>query len=205
MVPATLAADEHAAVAAAERYGHPVALKVCSPDLPHKSDVGGVALSVADGPSVRGAYRDITARVAASAPPARVRGVLVSPMRTGGTELLVGVTRDPVFGPVLLHALGGVWIEVFGDTSLRALPVSAEEVTGMLDELRGVKLLRGARGGEPADLDAVVAAVLGIVALAGALGDDLVAVEVNPLYVHGPRVEALDAVVITERGSAPPG
>jgi acyl-CoA synthetase (NDP forming) len=199
VVPAVLASDEDAAVAAADRYGYPVAIKVCSPDITHKSDVGGVALSLNDGNRVRAAYREVLSSVATAAPRASVRGVLVSPMREAGTELLVGVSHDPVFGPVLLLALGGIWVEVLGDTSLRALPVTEADVSEMLGELRGAALLRGRRGGEPADLDAVVAAVLGVASLAGALGDDLVAVEVNPLYISGRCVEALDAVVITDR------
>jgi hypothetical protein len=112
-------------------------------------------------------------------------------------ELLAGVTVDPTFGPVLAVGLGGVWVEVLKDTSLRVLPADAEEVKRMLGELRGGALLRGARGSTPANLDAVAAAIAGIGQTALSLGGALRALEVNPLWVNGDQVEALDALVIT--------
>jgi succinyl-CoA synthetase beta subunit len=131
-------------------------------------------------------------------PEASVDGVLVTPMRTGGTELLAGVTVDPAFGPVLAVGLGGIWVEVLNDTSLRLLPVDAAEVRRMLGELRGLPLLQGARGTTPASLDAVAEAIAGLGEAALALDGSLRALEVNPLWVNGDQVEALDVLVITE-------
>jgi len=132
---------------------------------------------------------------------AAVDGVLVTPMRSGGTELLAGVTVDPAFGPVLAVGLGGVWLEILGDTSLRVLPVDAAEVKRMLGELRGLPLLQGARGGQPASLDAVAEAIAGLgevaLSLNGAQYGALRALEVNPLWVNGDQVEALDVLVVT--------
>src|SRR6202022_2510366 len=140
---------------------------------------------------VRAGYEQVAA-AGRSVAGARIDGVLVSPMRTGGIELLAGVTMDPMFGPVLALGLGGIWVEVLNDTSLRVLPVGAGEVQRMLAELRGLPLLRGARGARPADLYVLadVITVLGDAALS--LNGALRALEVNPLWVNGDQVEALD-------------
>jgi acetate---CoA ligase (ADP-forming) len=123
--------------------------------------------------------------------------VLVTPMRTGGVELLAGVTLDPTFGPVLAVGLGGVWVEILQDTSLRVLPVDAAEVKRMLAELRGLPLLRGARGSKAADLDALAEVITGIGETALSLNGALRALEVNPLWVNGDQVEALDVLIAT--------
>jgi acetate---CoA ligase (ADP-forming) len=197
VVPGGLArcADEAAQISA--ELGLPVALKICSAQLTHKSDIGGVALGLRTETEVRAAYE--TVRAAGDAVPgAEIEGVLVTPMRTAGVELLAGVTVDPSLGPVLAVGLGGVWVEVLRDTALRVLPAAAAEVKAMLGELRGLPLLRGARGTKPADLDALAAviALLGEAALS--LGRSLRAMEVNPLLVDGDRIEALDALIVTE-------
>jgi acyl-CoA synthetase (NDP forming) len=195
VVPAELVHDADAAMAAAERFGGPVALKICSAAITHKSDVGGVALDVAGEAAVRAAFDRVLA--AGRAVTADVEGVLVSPMRRGGTELFVGVTVDPSFGPVLAVGLGGVFIEVLRDVSLRLLPVDRDEVVRMLGELRGAPVLAGARGTAPADLPAIADAVVRLAECARSLGPALRTVEVNPLRVEGDRVEALDVLVVT--------
>ena len=196
VVPGGLARSADEAVDIAQRVGLPVALKICSADITHKSDIGGVALGLSSEAEVRAAYAKV-ADAGAAVPGATVDGVLVTPMRGGGVELLAGVTVDPTFGPVLAVGLGGVWVEILADTSLRVLPVDAAEVKRMLGELRGSALLRGARGAVPANLDAVAAAIAGIGRTALSLGGALRALEVNPLWVNGDQVEALDVLVIT--------
>ena len=198
LVPAELVTSAEAAAQAARRLGSPVALKVCSAQIAHKSDIGGVALGVHGDAPVRDAYRRVLA-AAQTVPGAVVDGVLVTPMRSGGVELLVGVTVDHTFGPVLTVGLGGVWVELLADTSLRVLPVTADNVKHMLGELRGSPLLRGARGTRPADLDVLARAVknVGDAALSITNGS-LRALEVNPLWVNGDQVEALDVLVITD-------
>ncbi len=173
-----------------------MALKIVSAAITHKSDIGGVALGLASPAEVAAAYARVRGAGEAVAP-GGVDGVLVTPMRTGGTELLAGVTVDPTFGPVLAVGLGGIWVEILGDTALRVLPVDAAEVRRMLGELRGLPLLRGARGGEPADLDALAEVIARIGATAGSLGGTLQALEVNPLWVRGGQIEALDVLVVT--------
>ncbi|WP_424138285.1 acetate--CoA ligase family protein [Roseomonas chloroacetimidivorans] len=197
VVPFALARDAEDAVRAAgdER----VAMKIASPDIAHKSDIGGVLLDRQGAESVREGYATILGNVRRARPEAAIEGVLVAPMRRGGLELFVGVKRDPQWGAVLALGLGGVWIEALKDTSLRLLPARRDDVLDMLSELRAARLLGGYRGMPAADLGAVADAVLGIGRAALALGDALEAFEVNPLLVRGGQVEALDALA-TRRG-----
>jgi acyl-CoA synthetase (NDP forming) len=200
VVPGELVHSAEEAVRAAHRLGPPVALKVCSAQITHKSDIGGVALGLADDDEIRRAHRGVIA-AGERVPGAHVDGVLVTAMRTTGVELLAGVTVDPVFGPVLAVGLGGVWVEVLADTALRVLPAGPDEVRQMLGELKGAALLRGARGTPPADLGALAAVITRIADAAASLGGSLRTLEVNPLWVNGARAEALDVLVVTE----PPG
>ena len=197
VVPGGLADSADEAVEIARRVGLPVALKICSAQITHKSDIGGVILGLGSEAEVRAGYEKVRA-AGRAVPEASVDGVLVTPMRTGGAELLAGVTVDPAFGPVLAVGLGGIWVEVLNDTSLRLLPVDAAEVRRMLGELRGLPLLQGARGAAPASLDAVAEAIAGLGEVALTLDGSLRALEVNPLWVNGDQVEALDVLVITK-------
>jgi acyl-CoA synthetase (NDP forming) len=197
LVPAELVTSAEAAARAARRLGSPVALKVCSAQITHKSDIGGVALGVDGDAQVRDAYRRVLA-AGQAVPGAVVDGVLVTPMRAGGVELLVGVTVDRAFGPVLAVGLGGVWVELLADTSLRVLPVTTDDVKHMLGELRGSPLLRGARGSRPADVDALAQVVKNVGDAALSLDGNLRALEINPLWVDGDRIEALDVLVVTD-------
>ena len=195
VVPAQLAASAEEAVKAAAGFGVPVSVKVVCPQITHKTDIGAVRLDVPpDGAAVAAAYAAVT-DAAAAVEGAVVEGVLVSPMRRGGTELLVGAVADPLWGPMLAVALGGVFVEVLKDSVLTPLPVSQERARELLGRLRGRAVLDGARGGAPADLDALAAVIARVGDLALALGDDLAALEVNPLRVDGAVIEALDALV----------
>ncbi|MFF1360958.1 acetate--CoA ligase family protein [Streptomyces sp. NPDC058297] len=193
VVPSSQAATEDEAVAAAAGFGYPVVLKAVADGLGHKSDIGGVRLGL-DGPdAVRRAHREVCAAL-------RERGLtcigtLVQPQRSGGVELLVGVLRDPAWGLAMAVGLGGVWVEVLRDSALRLLPADASDIRRALGELRGARLLEGARGTEPADLDKVAEVIARIGALADGLGPHLESLEVNPLLVRGSEVEALDALV----------
>lgn len=193
VVPSLPAADEDAAVFAADRFGYPVVLKAVADGLGHKSDIGGVRLGLADDEAVRTAFREITALLAERG--ATGAGTLVQPQRSGGVELLVGVVRDPTWGLVLAVGLGGVWVEVLRDTVQLLVPVDAAEVRSVLAELRGAPLLQGVRGGQAADLDAVADVVTRIAGLAASLDEQLDSLEVNPLLVRGSDVEVLDALI----------
>ena len=173
-----------------------MSVKVVSPQVTHKTDIGGVRLGVPpDEAEVTAAYTAVTAAAAAAVGGAAVEGVLVSPMRRGGTELLVGVVADPLWGPMLAVALGGVFVEVLKDSVLAPLPLSQQRARQLLGRLRGRAVLEGVRGSAPADLDALAAVIARIGDLALALGADLAALEVNPLRVDGDVIEALDALV----------
>ena len=197
VVPGEVATSADEAVAIARRVGLPAALKVCSAQITHKSDIGGVALGLNSEADVRAGYEKVRAAGEAVCG-ARVDGVLVTAMRSGGAELLAGVTIDPAFGPVLAVGLGGIWVEILHDTSLRVLPVDQAEVKRMLGELRGLPLLQGARGAQPASLDAIAEAIARLGDAALSLNGALRALEVNPLWVNGDQVEALDVLIVTE-------
>jgi acyl-CoA synthetase (NDP forming) len=199
VVPARLVTSAGNAARAAAEFGGPVCLKVVSPQILHKTDIGGVLLDVAAAEApVKTAFEAVTA-AAKNVDGATVDGVLVSPMRRGGAELLVGVVRDPHWGPMLAVALGGVFVEVLKDSALAPLPVSPRQARRMLDQLRGRAVLDGVRGAAPADLDALAAVIARTGDLALALGDDLESLEINPLRVDGAAIEALDAVVTWAR------
>jgi acetate---CoA ligase (ADP-forming) len=197
VVPGEVATSADEAVTIARRVGLPAALKVCSAQITHKSDIGGVALGLNSETDVRAGYEKVRAAGEAVAG-ARVDGVLVTAMRSGGAELLAGVTIDPTFGPVLAVGLGGIWVEILHDTSLRVLPVDQAEAKRMLGELHGLPLLQGARGAQPANLDAIAEAIARLGDAALSLNGALRALEVNPLWVNGDQVEALDVLIVTE-------
>jgi len=189
-------ADE--AVAAADALGYPVVLKVLSPDIAHKTEVGGVRLNLADGAQVRAAYDQIMASVRAHAPQARLDGVLVAPMQAGVAELIVGATRDPVFGMALTVGLGGVLTELYQDVSHRLLPVDEAMAGDMLAELKAYPLLTGYRGRPPADVDAACAAIAAFSRAVLALGRQVSEAEVNPLLIKpgGQGAAMLDALLL---------
>ncbi len=199
VIPATLATSAEQAAEAARAMGFPVALKIASPDIVHKSDIGGVKLGLQNEDAVREAFTEVMSIAKAVTPVARIEGVLISPMRSGSIELLVGVTRDASWGQVLAVGMGGIWVEVLKDTSLRVLPVTRDDVRAMLAELQGAKLLHGARGSKPADMDALVEVIYRTSELAQALKGDLESLEINPLRVDGSQIEALDAVITWQR------
>ena len=193
VVPWQLARSAGEAAAGAARIGYPVVVKLAAPDVLHKSDIGGVVLGLDSADAVRAAYDQVTG--AGTAAGARVEGVVVAAMRTGGAELLAGVIRDPDWGLVLAVGIGGVQAEVWADRSLRLLPVSAADVRDMLGELRGAALLRGFRGSAPVDTGRLTGVIVQFARLAESLGPALVSMEINPLLARGDRVEALDAAV----------
>lgn len=198
VIPGVVATSDEQAVETARTFDSMAVLKIASPDIPHKTEVGGVALRLSGDEAVAEAYADIRARVAAARPDARIDGVIVSPMRSAGVELFVGTLKDPQWGPAIAVGLGGVFVEALKDTSLRLLPITEADALEMMDELRGKALLDGFRGAAPVDRAAAARAIVAIGEAALALGSDLMSLEVNPLLADGDRIEALDGLVIWE-------
>ena len=194
------AKDAEQAVRAAEAVGYPVALKIDSPDIVHKTDVGGVRLGCADAAAVREAVTAMRAEVRRRAPAARIDGVLVQRMLTGGTEMIVGIKRDPLFGPAILCGFGGIFVELLRDVAVRVPPLDQAEALAMLAELRGAALLRGARGRPPADIAALADALVAVARLAETHRESLRALDLNPLVVldEGRGVVAVDWLIELE-------
>lgn len=194
----TLAEDADSAVLAAARLGVPVVMKVVSADILHKSDVGGVKLGLSGEDAVRGAYAAILDSVRAHRPDARIDGVLVAPMAKKGVECIAGVHCDPVFGPVVMFGLGGVFVEVLKDVSFRLAPFGRHQALSMIREIKGYALLQGARGTKPCDIDALADALVALSCFAYARRNDFSSAEINPLLAlpKGSGAMALDAVLI---------
>ncbi|WP_167525595.1 acetate--CoA ligase family protein [Cupriavidus oxalaticus] len=186
---------------AARRIGRPVAVKVVSADIRHKSDVGGVALSLASPEAVAETVRRMAREIPPRAPGAHIDGFLVSPMLQDGVECIVGVHADPLFGPVMMFGLGGVLVEVVQDVAFALAPLDEAGALDLIRRVKGHRLLTGFRGRPPADVPALARAIAGISRLAARNADRLLALEVNPLCVlpEGQGVVALDAVVQTGR------
>ena len=186
------------AIAAAAELGYPVALKVESPDILHKTDAGLVKLGVSGEADVRLAYETIMTTARTELPDARLSGVLVQEMVSEGTEVIVGVSRDPQFGPVLLLGMGGVLVELYRDVALRVCPITKHDAREMLAEVRGARVLEGYRGIPPGDIEALIDALLNVSTMAVHLGDTMRELDINPLAVlpRGQGVKALDALAV---------
>ncbi len=150
-----LATSEDEAVEIAEKIGYPVVLKIVSPDIAHKSDVGGVILDVKSAKDAREAYSKIMENVRKRAPSARIVGVLVQEMVPWGLEVIVGATRDNTFGPIIMFGLGGIFVEVLKDVSFRIAPLSTHDIETMIREIKSYRILEGYRGEPPRDIEAI--------------------------------------------------
>ncbi|MGZ9188073.1 MAG: acetate--CoA ligase family protein, partial [Candidatus Binatia bacterium] len=197
VVPTVLTRSADEAAAAADKMGYPVVLKIESAQITHKSDVGGVALKLTSAAEVRGAFSRIMNHVAAKLPQAKLDGVVVQRMAAEGVEMILGIKRDPLFGPVVLCGLGGILVEVLQDVAIGIPPLSRQQAKDMIRRLRGAAILGGVRGKPPADIDALCDAIVGLANLAVSLGDQLNGVDINPLIVlaKGQGVVAVDALV----------
>ncbi|WP_354682603.1 acetate--CoA ligase family protein [Cupriavidus necator] len=199
VAPHGLAQDADEAVRIAERLGYPVAVKLCSREILHKSDVGGVALNLADAQAVRAAFARMEAAAARAGTengaPVPFEGVLVARMVRGWGEVMVGVRRDPVFGLVALAGIGGTAVEIFRQTACGLAPLSRERARAMLRESRVAALCEGHRGNPAADLDAAAQVLASVSQLAANLGPRLDTLEINPFIVTAQGLVAADAVV----------
>lgn len=194
-----LTEDEAAALAA--RIGLPVALKIESPDILHKTDVGGVELGLASEDAVRAAYRRITQAAAERAAAAKVAGVAVEEMVSGGFEIIIGLKRDAQFGPVIMFGVGGVFAEVLEDVSFRTLPITRQDAAQMIAETKGARVLKGFRGREPVSSDLLIDLLLGAARYGLDLGDRLESADFNPIAVWSDRHRVLDFKAVFADGA----
>jgi acetate---CoA ligase (ADP-forming) len=192
------------AVEAAALLGYPVALKVESPDLPHKTEAGVIRLNVRSDEEVSRAYAEVVANARKAVPPARINGVLVQPMIPTGVEIVVGARIDPLFGPLIVAGLGGTFVELLKDTAVELAPVTRPEAQAMLQRLKGAAILRGFRGSEPVDVEHLAGIICRLSELAADHRERIGELDVNPLICAGQRIIAVDAL-IAMRSSVTPG
>lgn len=195
-------ADSDAAAAEAEAIGFPVVMKIVSPDIAHKTEIGGVLLNVPDAAAVRAGFATLLERAKAAHPDARVEGVLVAETVSGGVETIMGIKNDPAFGPVAMFGLGGIYTEIMRDVVFRRCPFSPEEARRMIESTRAGILLRGVRGQPPGDLAAAARMLSALSIFAAGARDSIESIDLNPVVVkpQGDGAVALDALIALQRG-----
>jgi len=197
VVEAKLARSKKEAVSTSKEMGFPVVLKINSPDVIHKSDAGGVKLGLANGTQVGKAYSDIMSSIKKAYPEARVEGISVQRMAAPGVEVIVGMSKDPQFGPVIMFGLGGILVEVLKDVSFRIVPVSERDAGEMIREIKGYPILEGYRGQKPASIPALerlIVKVSEFVEKNNQIGE----LDLNPVFAYPDKAVAVDARIILE-------
>jgi acyl-CoA synthetase (NDP forming) len=192
---AQLAATREEAVAAARKIGLPVVLKIVSPDISHKSDVGGVKLNLGSEEAVAAAFDEIVAAARRAQPGAAVLGVSVQKMARPGVEVIMGMTTDPQFGPVLMFGLGGVFVEVLKDVAFRIVPLEPRDARQMIRDIRGFPVLEGFRGQDPADLAALENMLMSLSAFVEG-HPDIQELDLNPIFAYKDGALAVDARIV---------
>jgi len=192
-----IAKNEAEAVSFADEIGYPVVLKIISPDVIHKSDVGGVIVGLKTAEDVRNAYNQITENVKNHKPNAKIVGMLVQEMAPSSTEIIVGAIKDPQFGPALMFGLGGIFVEVLKDVTFRIAPLTRDEAEEMIKEVRAYPLLKGYRNTPPADIEAIVNILLNTSRLVME-HQEIKELDLNPIMVYEKGAKTVDARIILE-------
>jgi acyl-CoA synthetase (NDP forming) len=185
------------AVKFAEEIGYPTVLKIVSPDVIHKFDVGGVVLDLKSPEDIRNAYKKILENVKKHKPEAKIRGILVQEMAPSSTEVIVGSTKDPQFGPALMFGLGGVFVEVLKDVTFRIAPITEQDAREMITEVKAYPILKGYRGQPPADIDSIVKILLNTSRLVMDY-QEIKELDLNPIMVYKKGAKTVDARIILE-------
>jgi acyl-CoA synthetase (NDP forming) len=185
------------AAKSAEEIGYPVVLKIVSPDVLHKFDVGGVVLNLKGSSEVKDAYDKIVKNVRKHKPDAKIVGVLVQEMAPASTEVIVGSTKDPQFGPALMFGLGGIFVEVLKDVTFRIAPITESDAKEMIAEVKAYPILKGYRGQPPADIDAIVNILMNTSKLVMD-HQEIKELDLNPIMVYEKGAKTVDARVILE-------
>jgi acyl-CoA synthetase (NDP forming) len=199
VVDTKLAKTQKEVVSLSQKMGFPVVLKIASPDVIHKSDSGGVKLSLNNAAEVKKAYDEILKKVKKQYPRAAVHGVSVQKMVRPGTEVIIGTTKDPQFGPVIMFGLGGIFVELLKDVSFRIIPVNRKDAQEMIQEIKGYPLLQGCRGKEPASIAALVEIILKISNFVEE-NSRIKELELNPVFAYRNKAVAVDARIVLENG-----
>jgi len=184
------------ALEAANKLHYPVVMKISSPDISHKTDIGGIILDLNSDEEIKRAYLTMIDSVKKKAPEARIDGVIIQEMAKSGIEVIVGVKLDPQFGHVIMFGLGGIFVEVYKDVSFRVTPIDRETARDMILEIKASSILQGARGQEPADIDAIIKVITGLSHMLQK-NPDIIELDINPLIVYSHGVTAVDARVLT--------
>jgi len=192
-----LARSKEEAVARSQELGFPVVLKIVSPDILHKTDVGGVKLSLNNKEDVGNAYDEIISVIKKHQPSAKIQGVSVQPMARPATEVIIGMSKDPQFGPVLMFGLGGILVEILKDISFRIVPLTGRDANEMIREIKGYPVLEGYRGQEPANI-AVLEQLLLKVSEFVESKPEIKELDINPIFAYRDSALAIDARVILE-------
>jgi acyl-CoA synthetase (NDP forming) len=195
MLPETLCTSRDEAVAAATMMGLPVVAKIVSPDIAHKTEVGGVLLGLTDPQAVAAAFDTLMDRARQAAPAARLDGVLIAPMAGEGLETILGVHRDPVFGPMVLFGLGGIAVELYKDVAFASAPLDIDGARALICRVKAAQLLAGWRGSPPLDTEALAATLVTLSRFAVEHADELDGVDLNPVLVRERGVVCLDALI----------
>jgi len=195
IIETRLAVTKKDAIEAAKKLGYPAVLKVVSPQITHKSDVGGVKLNLASAEAVGQAFDAIMESAKRVAPEATIEGVSVQRMAEQGIEVIVGVSTDPQFGPVLMFGLGGVLVEVLKDVAFRVIPITPRDARQMVREIQGYPLLEGYRGQEPADVGALEELLLNLSQFVEQ-HPEIVELDLNPVFAYPKGALAVDARIV---------
>ena len=182
----------------ASQIGFPVVMKISSPDILHKTDVGGVRVNVKTPKKAEDAFLEITSNARRIMPDAFIKGVMIFEMLKGGKEVILGVTYDRTFGHMIMFGLGGIYVEVLKDVAFRIVPVARQDAVAMVNEIKTIGLLRGARGEPPADIDAIASSIVNLSCLVSDF-PEIQELDVNPLMVMEKGAMALDARIIFKK------
>jgi acetate---CoA ligase (ADP-forming) subunit beta len=197
VVETKLARSEDEAIAISRDLGFPVVLKVASADVVHKTDAGGVKLNLKTSAQVAKAYEDIMKSVKDKYPEARVQGVSVQKMAKPGVEVIIGMSKDPQFGPVIMFGLGGVWVEVLKDVSFRIVPLEPRDAREMIQEIKGKALLEGYRGQDPVDISNLEKMILKVSSFVNQHAE-IKELDLNPVFAYKDGAVAVDARIVLE-------
>ena len=197
VVEAKLARSKKEAMSVSKEMGFPVVLKISSPDVVHKSDSGGVKLGLANATQVGKAYTEIISSVKQAYPEAQIEGVSIQPMAPPGVEVIVGMSKDPQFGPVLMFGLGGILVEVLKDVSFRIVPVTERDAREMIREIKGYPILEGYRGQKPASIPALEKLIVKVSQFVEK-NPQIKELDLNPIFAYPDKAVAVDARIILE-------